>query len=75
MNGEQHEPPLGAAPSDARIGEIRIEDPARRRIGQNLRLLYASVLSQPLPERFTRLLDELSATPPTQDGRDREGSP
>jgi hypothetical protein len=34
---------------------------ARRRIGRNLRLLYADVLNQPLPDRFTALLDSLSS--------------
>lgn len=42
----------------------RIDDESRRRLGQNLRLFYASVLEQPLPERFTRLLDDLSANAP-----------
>lgn len=34
---------------------------SRRRIGRNLRLLYADVLNQPLPDRFTALLDSLSS--------------
>lgn len=34
---------------------------SRRRIGRNLRLLYADVLNQPLPDRFTALLDGLSS--------------
>ncbi|MCJ2081009.1 NepR family anti-sigma factor [Methylobacterium sp. J-090] len=34
---------------------------ARRRIGRDLRLLYADVLNQPLPDRFTALLDGLSS--------------
>lgn len=42
---------------------------AQRRIGRDLRLLYAGVLNQPLPERLTRLVDELAA----QD-RSKEGS-
>jgi hypothetical protein len=42
---------------------------ARRRIGRDLRLLYGSVLDQPLPERFTRLIDELAA-----DSGSRKGS-
>lgn len=35
---------------------------ARRRIGRNLRLLYADILDQPLPDRFTALLDTLSSS-------------
>lgn len=34
---------------------------ARRRIGRDLRLLYADVLNQPLPDRFAALLDGLSS--------------
>ena len=34
---------------------------ARRRIGRNLRLLYAEVLNQPLPDRFDALLADLVA--------------
>ncbi|MCK2054834.1 hypothetical protein J7U37_11875 [Methylobacterium sp. 37f] len=33
---------------------------ARRRIGRNLRLLYAEVLQQPLPDRFDALLADLA---------------
>ncbi|GEP00445.1 NepR family anti-sigma factor [Methylobacterium haplocladii] len=40
----------------------------RRRIGRNLRLLYGSVLDQPLPERFTRLIDELAAASKNSEG-------
>ncbi len=49
-----------------------LEEVARRRLGRNLRLLYAGVLNQPLPERFTRLLDELGERTGTD--TDREGS-
>jgi len=35
---------------------------SRRRIGRNLRLLYADILNQPLPDRFTALLDSLSSS-------------
>lgn len=34
---------------------------ARRRIGRNLRLLYAEILTEPLPERFETLLADLRA--------------
>ncbi|MCJ2037026.1 NepR family anti-sigma factor [Methylobacterium sp. J-068] len=39
---------------------------ARRRIGRNLRLLYAEVLNQPLPERFGALLADLAARSETR---------
>jgi len=39
---------------------------ARRRIGRNLRLLYGDVLHQPLPDRFTALLDSLSSQSDSQ---------
>ncbi|WP_430912562.1 NepR family anti-sigma factor [Methylobacterium sp. sgz302541] len=40
----------------------RLDADARRRIGQGLRLHYASLVAQPLPERFTALLAELAAS-------------
>lgn len=39
----------------------RIDAEARRRIGRNLRVLYADILNQPLPERFEALLAALAA--------------
>ena len=50
--------PRPAEPRDAAAGLAR---EARARIGRNLRLLYAEVLDQPLPERFDTLLAELAA--------------
>ncbi|WP_147047061.1 NepR family anti-sigma factor [Methylobacterium gnaphalii] len=41
---------------------------ARRRIGRGLRLLYAGVLNQPLPERLTRLVDVLAAQDRSTEG-------
>ena len=49
-----HAPPAGSEP-------VGIPLEARRRIGRNLRLLYAEVLNQPLPDRFDALLTELAA--------------
>lgn len=46
----------------------RIDEAARRRLGRDLRLLYASVLNQPLPDRFMRLVEELDA-----ESRNKEG--
>lgn len=50
-----------ARPSPARDDQAGIPLEARRRIGRNLRLLYAEVLNQPLPDRFDALLSELAA--------------
>ncbi|GJD74784.1 NepR family anti-sigma factor [Methylobacterium goesingense] len=47
-------PPAGSEP-------VGMPLEARRRIGRNLRLLYAEVLNQPLPDRFDALLTELAA--------------
>ena len=44
-----------------RDGEAGMTVEARRRIGRNLRLLYAEVLNQPLPDRFDALLADLVA--------------
>jgi anti-sigma factor NepR-like protein len=45
----------------------RLEPAARRRIGQNLRVLYADVLAQPLPARFEALLADLAAQQTTEE--------
>jgi hypothetical protein len=50
----------------AREGEVRMTVEARRRIGRNLRLLYAEVLDQPLPDRFDALLADLAARSTTR---------
>lgn len=44
------------APQPLRAG---IEGHARRRLGLSLRLYYASVLNQELPDRFRQLIAEL----------------
>lgn len=52
-------------PDPARAG---IDAVARRRLGLNLRLFYAGVLNEPLPERFTQLLTELSRNSSRKEG-------
>ncbi|MGU3361259.1 NepR family anti-sigma factor [Methylobacterium sp. M6A4_1b] len=47
-------------------GEAGMTAEARRRIGRNLRLLYAEVLNQPLPGRFDALLADLAASNTTR---------
>lgn len=44
-----------------------IDSEARRRIGRNLRTLYAGVLDLPLPDRFESLLAELSGQPASRE--------
>ena len=58
------ESPAPARPAQVPPGAsepVGIPLEARRRIGRNLRLLYAEVLNQPLPDRFDALLTELAA--------------
>ena len=45
-------------PSD---GESRLDAETRRRIGRSLRVLYAGLLAQPIPERFETLVAQLAA--------------
>ena len=43
-----------------------IGDAARDRIGRGLRLHYAGVLAQPIPDRLRTLLDDLAARSDTE---------
>lgn len=61
-------PAPDSQPSERRAGadgEHRPSPPlppeARDVIGEKLRGLYGSLVAEPLPDRFTRLLDELAA--------------
>ncbi|GJD44488.1 hypothetical protein AFCDBAGC_2355 [Methylobacterium cerastii] len=42
-------------------GDGRLDAETRRRIGRSLRVLYAGLLAQPIPERFEALVAELAA--------------
>ena len=56
--------PIGAAPNrDEHRPRAGLDREARRRIGRNLRLLYADILDMPLPDRFGALLADLSRRP------------
>ncbi|GBU19845.1 MAG: anti-sigma factor [Methylobacterium sp. CG08_land_8_20_14_0_20_71_15] len=48
----------GRAPMDRRP---RLDAASRRRIGLNLRAHYASLLAQPLPDRFETLVAQLAS--------------
>jgi len=54
-------------PARSEAASPPLDREARRRIGRNLRLLYADVLNQPLPDRFTALLDSLSSSDTRED--------
>lgn len=43
----------------------RLSSEVRNQLGQRLRAVYASLMRQPVPERFIRLLEELEATEKT----------
>lgn len=51
-----------------RTARPRLDRAAQARLGQSLRLYYASLTEQPVPERFTRLLEEMSDTSATRRG-------
>lgn len=55
-SSDRREPSCRREPSYR--GEIEAE--VRQRIGRNLRLLYADLLSEPLPERFANLVADLA---------------
>lgn len=40
----------------------RLDPSAQTQLGRSLRLYYASLTAQPLPARFTRLVEQLSDT-------------
>ena len=62
--------PVAASPSlparPARARSRPIDAAARDRIGRGLRLHYAGVLAQPIPDRLRTLLDDLTARADTE---------
>ncbi len=64
-----HDPNSGApvAPEDVQLRRrgaraCRLDPASRARIGRGLRLLYAEVLVQPVPERFEQLVAQFGAS-------------
>jgi Anti-sigma factor NepR len=56
-----------AAALPRRVKQSRpIDAAARDRIGRGLRLHYAAVLAQPIPDRLRTLLDDLAACAETE---------
>lgn len=43
-------------------GHAVLSREAQGRIGQHLRRVYGEILAEPLPDKFTKLLDELAKT-------------
>lgn len=68
MNDDHPDPTAAAESGASRRGRSKrkarsrgpIDAHAQGRIGRNLRLLYADVLTQPLPDRLTALLADLA---------------
>lgn len=61
---------IGPTPDPVRVREPerrprgndrRLDPETRRRIGRSLRVLYAGLLAQPIPERFEALVAEFAA--------------
>ena len=51
----------GEPQSGSRRRRKRLSERARREIGEQLKSIYDAAVNEPLPARFTRLLDELDA--------------
>jgi len=50
-----------------------LSDKAQREIGKQLKALFDEVVNEPVPDRFTRLLDELDLQDRTQDPKGNKG--
>jgi len=50
----------GAMPADD--SHVALPKEAQGRIGQHLRRIYGEILSEPLPDKFSQLLDNLAKT-------------
>jgi hypothetical protein len=64
MNAEP--PPVAASSATARDSQPKLDPASRRRIGRELRALYAECLVSPLTPRLAELLAQLE--PPALDG-------
>ena len=56
---------LQAGSSGSATSEHKLSSEVRRHLGDRLRTVYASLISEPVPERFMKLLEELEATEKT----------
>lgn len=43
-------------------GGSKLSSEVRNRLGRHLRVVYAKLVEEPVPERFFKLLEELEAT-------------
>jgi hypothetical protein len=77
MMGNDDERPIRGAAETIEAGDLGlatrrarqsrpIDAAARDRIGRGLRLHYAAVLAQPIPDRLRTLLDDLAACAETE---------
>lgn len=48
---------------------VSLPKEAQGRIGQHLRRVYSDILSEPLPDKFAQLLDELAKSERKNDGK------
>lgn len=70
MAGGDRQGPDPQTTQAGRKAGLRLDANARNRIGRGLRLHYASLLAQPLPDRFEALLADLaSGTKPEEPTR------
>jgi hypothetical protein len=60
---DQKDVEAGAAKAGAgQDGHVMLPREAQGRIGQHLRRVYGEILSEPLPDKFSQLLDSLGKT-------------
>jgi len=57
---EEHSSNTG--PGSSAAGGSRLSSEVRNRLGQRLRAVYSSLMHEPVPERFIKLLEKLEAT-------------
>ncbi len=67
----EREPDVLGAVNDA--AEFQLPAEAQARIGRKLREAYEEVLAEPLPDRFSSLLDELARTEPRKAKAEPQG--
>ena len=62
--GQASAPKVSAAP--------RLDRTAQTRIGDKLRSMYADLVQQPVPDRFTELLSQLQESDDIADGAEKQ---
>lgn len=59
-NDEEKEALNGKGTAEEQDAHVVLPREAQGRIGQHLRRLYGEILAEPLPDKFSKLLSELS---------------